>query len=239
MFGTVGGMSARREPVSRRDRPAKPPLSRSWIVETALRVMRAEGLGKVTMRRLATELDTGPASLYVYVANTSELHAAMLEELLGEVDLGAVQAAGDWRDRVESVLESYGQVLAANPGLARSALVAPPSGPNYLRLLDALLALSAEGGIPDAQAAWGIDLLLLVTTASVVEHTGHGGTPEAERERSALTSAINAASAAEVPRVAALGELLLSGEPAQRRTWAVRMLLEGALRTPVPSQARD
>ncbi|WP_346657873.1 TetR family transcriptional regulator [Streptomyces sp. 135] len=31
----------------------------------AVRVMRSEGLGKVTMRRLAQELDTGPASLYV------------------------------------------------------------------------------------------------------------------------------------------------------------------------------
>ena len=45
--------------------------------------MRAEGLEHVTMRRLAAELDTGPASLYVYVRNTAELHAAMLEGLLG------------------------------------------------------------------------------------------------------------------------------------------------------------
>ena len=45
--------------------------------------MQAEGLDRVTMRRLAQELDTGAASLYVYVRNTAELHAAMLEELLG------------------------------------------------------------------------------------------------------------------------------------------------------------
>jgi hypothetical protein len=28
------------------------------------------------MRRLAQKLDTGPASLYVYLRNTGELHAA-------------------------------------------------------------------------------------------------------------------------------------------------------------------
>ena len=39
----------------------------------AVTVMRAEGLESVTMRRLATELDTGPASLYVYVQNTAEI----------------------------------------------------------------------------------------------------------------------------------------------------------------------
>jgi len=38
------------------------------------------------------ELDTGAASLYVYVRNTAELHAAMLDELLGQVDLGPVTA---------------------------------------------------------------------------------------------------------------------------------------------------
>jgi AcrR family transcriptional regulator len=52
-------------PISRRERPAKPALTREGIVATALEVMRAEGLDRVTMRRLATELDTGAASLYV------------------------------------------------------------------------------------------------------------------------------------------------------------------------------
>jgi len=45
--------------------------------------MREEGLERVTMRRLAAALDTGPSSLYVYVRNTAELHAAVLDELLG------------------------------------------------------------------------------------------------------------------------------------------------------------
>ena len=48
----------------------------------ALRIMREEGLERVTMRRLAAELDTGPASLYVYLRNVAELHGAILDELL-------------------------------------------------------------------------------------------------------------------------------------------------------------
>ncbi|MFI0966414.1 TetR/AcrR family transcriptional regulator [Streptomyces sp. NPDC021080] len=231
-------MSTRREPVSRRERPAKPALSRAWIVETAVRVMRAEGLARVTMRRLATELDTGPASLYVYVQNTAELHAAILEELLGEVDLAPVGAAGDWQERIGAVLASYAEVLAVNPGLARSALVARPSGPNYLALVEGLLALLAEGGVEDGQAAWGVDLLMLVSTASVVEHAGHDESPRSDEEWSSLTSAVQDASAAETPRVAALGSLLLSGTPAQRQAWAVRMLINGAMHTPLPGSAR-
>jgi hypothetical protein len=39
-------------------------------------VIQAEGLDRVTMWRLAQELDTGAASLSVCVLNTAELHAA-------------------------------------------------------------------------------------------------------------------------------------------------------------------
>src|SRR3954451_9152012 len=108
-----------KAPVSRRDRPAKSALSRAGIVATAVGVLRAEGLEKGTMRRLAQELDTGPASLYVYFANTAELHAAVLDELLGEVDLDA--GDGDWRDRLTEVVTSYMRVLLAHPALARMA----------------------------------------------------------------------------------------------------------------------
>ncbi|TDU05900.1 TetR family transcriptional regulator [Streptomyces sp. 846.5] len=226
-------MRARREPISRRERPAKPALTRAGIVATGVRVMRAEGLGRVTMRRLATELDTGPASLYVYLDSVSELHAAILEEMLGEVDLGPVTAAGGWRERIDGILGSYSRVLDENPGLARSALVARPAGPNYLSLLEALLTLLDEGGVPDAQAAWGVDLLLQNATASAVEHPGPEAAPGSE-EWNALAAALEEASPTRTPRVAALGLQLLSGSPQERRKWAIRTLLDGTMHTPLP-----
>ena len=53
---------------STRDRPAKPPLSVDAVVDAALAVLQADGLEAVTMRRVAAALDTGAASLYVYVS---------------------------------------------------------------------------------------------------------------------------------------------------------------------------
>src|ERR1700761_5607407 len=94
-------------PRSRRERPAKPALTREGIIETSVALLLAEGLSRVTMRRLAQALDTGPASLYVYVRNTADLHAAILDELLGVVDLRPAHADGDWRDRLVRVLMSY------------------------------------------------------------------------------------------------------------------------------------
>src|ERR1700744_1966845 len=96
---------------SRRERPAKAALSRPGNVTPPVALMRAEGLERVTMRRLAEQLDTGPASLYVYVRDTADLHAAVLEEMLGQVDLTPAAGAGDWRARLTEVLRSYLGVL--------------------------------------------------------------------------------------------------------------------------------
>ncbi|MDI5963762.1 TetR/AcrR family transcriptional regulator [Streptantibioticus silvisoli] len=223
-----------KEPRSRRERPAKPALTRAGIVAAAVEVMRSEGLERVTMRRLAQELDTGPASLYVYVANTAELHAAILDELLGAVDLSAGRAGGDWRDRLLGVLTSYIEVLFEHPALARSALVARPSGDHYLDLVEAVLALLAEGGVAPARAAWGVDLLLLFATSTAAEQSTRDQDAGAQDDWDALTGVLRAASADRHPHIAALGDTLLSGTGPARLTWGFQALISGLLATPVP-----
>ncbi|MEW2517145.1 TetR/AcrR family transcriptional regulator [Actinacidiphila alni] len=225
-------------PISRRERPAKPALSLEGIVATALGIMRAEGLERVTMRRLAQELDTGPASLYVYVGNTAELRAYMLDELLGGLDLSPVTAPGDWRERLVTVLWSYGSALMEYPGLAQSALVTRPAGPGYLRMVDGLLALLAEG-VPEDRTAWAVDLLLHFVTATATEQGTRKVADDARREESDLTAAILAATPRTFPRIAALGMDLVSGTGEQRLGWAFDVLLNGILETPRPEGSQD
>jgi AcrR family transcriptional regulator len=220
-------------PISRRERPAKPALSLEGIVGTALEIMRAEGLERVTMRRLAQELDTGPASLYVYVGNTAELRAYMLDDLLGQLDLSPVTAAGEWRERLITVLWSYGSALMEYPGLAQSALVTRPAGPGYLRLVDGVLALLAEG-VPADRTAWALDLLLHFVTATATEQGTRKAADDAEREEGALHDAIRAATPDTYPHVAALGMDLLSGTGLDRLNWAFDVLLNGIVQTPRP-----
>ena len=87
-------------PRSRRERPAKPALTRAGIIDAALAILHDEGLSKVTMRRIAQELDTGPASLYVYVRNTADLHVQILDALLSTVTSPDI-LEGTWRDKVK------------------------------------------------------------------------------------------------------------------------------------------
>ncbi|MEU6086326.1 TetR/AcrR family transcriptional regulator [Streptomyces sp. NPDC047085] len=219
-----------RSPRSRRERPAKPALTREGIVAAAVAILRAEGLRKVTMRRLAQELDTGPASLYVYVRNTDELHAAVLDELLGTV--GPAPAEGTWRERLEQVLTAYTAMLLEHPSLARSALTARPSGPHYLNLIETLLALLDEGGVPRERAAWGVDLLLQHATATAAEHAGE----ESPEGWQAVASALREAPERTHPHIAATAEDLLSGTPEARVSWAFQTLINGIERTAVPDR---
>jgi len=223
--------------VSRRERPAKPALTRAGIVATAVRVLRSEGLAAVTMRRLAQELDTGAASLYVYLRSSAELHAAVLDELLGTVEVhprDVPVAADGWRDQLVRVLDSYTEVLFAHPGLAQSALVSRPSGPHYLDLVEALLVLLAAGGVPDDQAAWGVDLLLQTATATAAEHSVRERALDAGDEEAALAAALRDVSPASHPRLAALAGELRSGEGRDRLAWGFHALIDGILRTPRP-----
>jgi AcrR family transcriptional regulator len=216
--------------LSRRERPAKPALTREGIVDAAVRLMESEGLQRVTMRRLASELDTGPASLYVYVANTYELHAAILDRLLAEVDLAP--GLDDWRQGLHQTLGSYTDILLAHPSLAVSALNTRPNGPHYLALLDTLLAFLAAGNVPAGQAAWGVDFLLQTATATAAEHAADNAATDAQWQQ--LADTLGTASPVAYPHVHAQAADLVSGAPAQRRRWAVDMLINGILATARP-----
>jgi len=213
--------------VSRRNRPAKSPLSREVIVTTALALLTQDGLSGLSLRKVAAALDTGPASLYVYVANLAELHALMLDQALGALAFPITQEGG-WRDRLKAVLTAYLRVLYDGPGLAQLALSTIPVGPHALRLLETLLDLLLEGGIDPAVAAWAVDLLTLHVAAVAAEQS-------VRRAQGAtfgpVTRAVEAAPAADYPHIHALRVELLSGG-STRFGWGVDVLINGVLHAP-------
>ncbi|WFE27369.1 TetR/AcrR family transcriptional regulator [Solwaraspora sp. WMMD791] len=220
-------MSPRRDPVSRRDRPAKAPLSRAGVVAVAARIMREEGLEQVTMRRLAAELDTGPASLYVYISNTAELHGALLDELVAELELPDPLTGVDWREQVISLLCSCTELLFSYPSLARSVLVLRPSGPHYLRLIDTIVGLLLDGDVPTRHAAWGVDILLQQAIAMAAEQGSRGDSAEARGEEHDLAIAIAEARSDTYPSITRVRDEILSGDYEHRMRWVFATIIDG------------
>lgn len=194
----------------------------------ALTILEGEGLNKVTMRRIAAALDTGPASLYVYVKNTEDLHAQILDALLAPV-AAAQLSRGTWQARLKELLTRYREVLFAYPEIARMTMTTQPSGPNYLALAETMLGLLTEGEMPGQEAAWATDLLLLYATANAAEKSAWESSGGVEKEFSALTEAITTADATTHPHIARLKGELLSGDGPERLQWGFDIFLEGLL----------
>ncbi|MFJ4922442.1 TetR/AcrR family transcriptional regulator [Streptomyces sp. NPDC088725] len=218
--------NAPREIVSRRARPAKAPLSQGAIVTTGLELLSQYGLSGLSLRKVATALDTGPASLYVYVSNLDELHSLILERALGDVvgpQEGVARETGDWRGRLKSVLRSYLNVLTERPGLAQLAMNTVAAGPHALRLTESLLEPLVEGGVDPRVAAWAVDLLLLQVTGTAAgqsaSHTWNG-------PLSPLARAYVNAPARDFPLIHTLHVDLSSGGLA-RFDWALDVLIDG------------
>ncbi|MGY0497233.1 GNAT family N-acetyltransferase [Nocardia sp. FBN12] len=153
-------------PVSRRARPAKVPLSRDLVIETGLRILDTDGSGALTMRRVAKELDTGAASLYVYVAHRDDLLTGMLDHVLSQV---TVPAEGDWRARVTRLVESAIEALGRHDGLALVAFGRFPITEHAVGLREQLLGLLREGGADAVTAGWAGDLIYRHIAAEAVE----------------------------------------------------------------------
>jgi AcrR family transcriptional regulator len=227
------GFVSRRNPFaagevrSRRGGPEKEPLGRNVIVAEALRQLTTHGLTGMSLRKVAAALDTGPASLYAYVEDLDELYALVLDRALAEVDLQDGGNSG-WRERLQALLRSYAQVLAASPGLAQLAFGKVAVGPNALRMAERLVVLLEEGGVDLPTAAWAVDLLMLYVTAIVAER-GNGVDPVGSD--SAAAQAIATLSERDYPRLHAARAELVSGTGDERFAWALDVLLQGILQT--------
>ncbi|MFJ7420652.1 TetR/AcrR family transcriptional regulator [Streptomyces uncialis] len=125
-----------------RERPAKGPrpgLSLDRIVDTAVRIASAEGLGAVSMGRVAKELGVSTMSLYRYVGARDELYVLMQEAAVGAPP-EAPPAGTEWRACLAWWARAQRAVFRRNLWLLRVPTSGPPVGPNSLAWMEAALA---------------------------------------------------------------------------------------------------
>jgi AcrR family transcriptional regulator len=211
---------------STRDRPAKAPLSREAVISAGMTVLRRAGLDGVTMRAVASELDTGPASLYVYVANREQLLNEMFDAVAREVDPGPEPDAARWREQLEALLTRVRDAMDRHPGIARVPLANIPSGVGAIRIVERMLAILRAGGIPDQSAAWFVDCVFLYVNAASLETSIYAETGQTDiaadtRER------FERLDTAEFPLLASMTGAMFSGDGDERFSFGLRLMIEG------------
>jgi AcrR family transcriptional regulator len=200
-----------------------------------MRVLRAQGIDGVTMRAVAAELDTGAASLYVYVANRKDLLDQMFDEVAASVDLGPEPDPGRWREQLEALMTRVAGAMDAHPGIARVPLANIPTGPGATRVAERVLALLDAGGVDDRSAAWFVDVASLYVNAAsyetsiyVTEGVSHDQADETLREE------FDRLPPDEFPNFTRLMPQLTSGSGEERFAFGLRLLINGLLTTPPP-----
>ena len=146
-----------------RDRPTKGPkrgLSLARIIDAGVRVATAEGIGAVSMSRVASELGTSAMSLYRYVASKDELLWLMIDGAFGQVEFAA-PAEGTWRERLEQWARHELVALRRFPWILRIPISSAPIMPHQLRFME--WGLRALGGTKLAEDE-KMSVLLLVTS---------------------------------------------------------------------------
>lgn len=157
-------------PPQRRVRPTRRrALDRDAVVEAALRVLDAEGMEAVTIRRVAHELGVGAASIYQYVESKDALVELLLDRVIGEIDVSAFPDGRPWQEQAKDLIREMRRALAAHGDIARATLGRIPSGPNALVTMEAGLAILRLSGLSERVIAYAADLIGLFVGASAYE----------------------------------------------------------------------
>jgi AcrR family transcriptional regulator len=132
----------------RRVSPAKgprPALSLERIVEAGIAVAADEGLGAVSMGRVARRLGVSAMGLYRYVDAKDELLALMVDAALGVPP--EHRPGEDWRDALARWAWGYHDALRRHPWVVQVPITAPPVTPNLTLWMERGLAALGETGL--------------------------------------------------------------------------------------------
>lgn len=141
-------------------RPRPEPRRRApgvdQYVAAALAVADAEGLAAVSMRRVASDLGSGTATLYRYITNRDELVDLMVDAAQGEDPLP--EPTADWRAGLAAVAHGQRATLLRHPWLAGELTGRPSLGPSSLRRTESALraAVALTPDITLASQALGV-----------------------------------------------------------------------------------
>ncbi|MET8003734.1 TetR family transcriptional regulator [Nonomuraea glycinis] len=155
-------------------------LTRQAVVEQALQLADAEGLGAVTIRRLATELGVAPTALYWHVKNKDELLSALADRLLSAL-VTDVAPDRSWHQRLRTMITALVDQTRAHPYLsALLPMIDSNTTEEYRRATDTLIGLLTEAGFTLRQADQTATYLVMGAAALVSCQPGGLGGDEEE-----------------------------------------------------------
>jgi TetR/AcrR family transcriptional regulator, tetracycline repressor protein len=160
-------MSARRAGQQR--------LTRARITEAALRIVDAEGLDALSMRRLGSALDVDPSSIYYHVPSKSALYDLVMDAVMSGVDLHTAESAESVRSRLLATALAYHDALLKHPNALPLLASRPLSTPESLRPAEYALGVFVEAGLMHERAISAVNALGYFVLGATVTYASQIG----------------------------------------------------------------
>jgi AcrR family transcriptional regulator len=228
--------AAARPVRSGRRRTPRNTLNPDRILQAATALLDREGAEAFTMRALADELGVGTMAVYSHFRGKDEISDAVTQRLLDGVELPPAGALPPLRELRELCLGVH-RLFTEHPSALQLLATRPQRGDDAITVIDRMLALLREAGLPAAAAVRAHVALMQYTVGSALWSNRRArdcGEDMAARIRTRLA----ALPPGRCPTLAELGpELLRVKEDEQGQyEWGLDRLLRG-LREEVAAQA--
>ena len=140
-------------------------VTRQDVAQAAADLVAAEGLDALSVRQVAVRLGVWPTTVMHHAGGRRDgLIPLLIEHLAATI---STDAQGGWRSRLTALGDDIRRVALAHRGLADVVLRSGATGPQALRLADAILGAFEEAGLgPDeAQDAYDVFLTYVLGSA--------------------------------------------------------------------------
>jgi AcrR family transcriptional regulator len=143
-------------------------LSRERIVEAAMRVIDAEGLDALSMRRLGVELRVNPMAAYHYVPNKASLYDLVVDAVMSGVDLAAVDPDALVQEQIKQVARAYRAAILAHPHAIPVFASRTVRSAAAVRPFEPLVGVLFEAGLAPTETLAAIDTIALFILGGAV-----------------------------------------------------------------------
>ncbi len=189
--------------------------SRAELTAVAVGVADRDGLDAVSMRRVAAELGTGPASLYRYVASRDDLLDLMADSVAAEFVVTG--SCGDWLADLMHLGHQARAIMLRHPWLPAIVIGRGTLGPRGADLLEYVLTVLVDHPA-DSPAKIEAFAMLMAVTAAYVQHQVSADQAAQQRQVAYLE---HVAGDGAHPKLAALLSAMAPAAPDQDRFEAV------------------
>jgi len=151
------------------------PLTREKIVEKALEILDAEGVERLSMRRLGDALGVEAMALYHHFPNKDAILDGVAARIIQETGPALPLESADWKTVMLSGPASAGRAIAAHPKAGWLFLGRQYSTAESLRMLESPLAILRSAGFEGQELVDAAHAIFAFTAGWYLLASGQGG----------------------------------------------------------------